>query len=148
TAGSFLSANAPGSNFGAAGTFAIAGATDPKGEFDSVLMFNTTAAVTSFNGLYGAGNWAITGLSLSLASNFPTQGQSVGNPIFNNINAGTFGIDWIGNNSWIGGSGGGSGGPGYPGTNSVSFNYIPLLMTNGVDSLGIFTYTPPGNPNY
>jgi hypothetical protein len=148
TMGSFLSANAPTLNYGGAGTFAIAPASAPKGEFDSVLMFNTAAAVANFNGLYGIGNWAITGLSLSLASNFPTQGESISNPIFNNINGGTFGIDWIANNSWNGGNGGGMGGAGFPNTNFVSFDYIPFLLTNGVDSLGTYTYTPPGNQNH
>jgi hypothetical protein len=148
TQGSFLDANLPATNFGGAGTFAISPASSPKGEIDSVLMFNTAAAVTSFNGLYGAGNWAITGLTLSLASNFPTQGEPVSNGIFNNINAGTFGIDWIANNSWVGGSGGGMGGTGFPNNTSVSFYDIPLLLANGVDSLGLYTYTPPGNQSY
>lgn len=147
TQGSFLDANLPSTNFGGAGTFAIAPATASKGEIDSVLMFNT-AAVTSFNGLYGAGDWAITGLTLSLASNFLTQGEPVNNGIFNNINAGTFGIDWIGNNSWVGGSGGGMGGTGYPNNTSVSFDDISVLLGSGVDSLGTYTYTPPGNQSY
>jgi hypothetical protein len=148
SSGSFLSADAPTLNYGSAGTFAIAPASSSKGEFDSVLMFNTAGAVSQFNGLWGAGNWAITGLMLSLASNFPTQGESINNPIFNNINGGSFGIDWLANNNWSSGSGGGMGGTGYPNNNSVSFDYIPTLFANGSDSLGFYTYTPPGNQSY
>lgn len=148
SSGSFLSGNAPTLNYGSAGTFAISPASAAKGEFDSVLMFNTSAAVSQFNNLWGVGNWAITGLMLSLASNFPTQGESINNPIFNNINGGSFGIDWLANNNWSAGSGGGMGGTGYPNNNSVSFDYISTLFANGSDSLGLFTYTPPGNQSY
>jgi hypothetical protein len=148
SSGSFLSADGPTLNYGSAGTFAIAPASAAKGEFDSVLMFNTSAAVSQFNGLWGAGNWAITGLMLSLASNFPTQGESINNPIFNNINTGTFGIDWLADNNWSAGSGGGMGGTGYPNNSSVSFDYIPTLFANGSDSLGLYTYSPPGNQSY
>ena len=54
-------------------------------------MFNTASAVSQFNSLYGVGNWAITGVTLSpLASNFSVQGQQPGNGIFNTINAEQF----------------------------------------------------------
>ena len=38
--------------------------------------------------------------------------------------------------------------PGYPTTSEVSFNSIPTLLSGTVDSLGTFTYTPPGNNIY
>lgn len=43
-------------NFGAAGTLAIVPAGSPKGEFDSIIEFNTAAAVSQFNTTYGVGN--------------------------------------------------------------------------------------------
>ena len=155
--GSFLAAGSPSNpvgtnlttlNFGSAGTFAIAPASSAKGASDSVLMFSTASAVSQFNTLYGAGNWTITGVTLSLASNFGAQGQQPNNGIFNTINAGSFGIDWLADNSWVAGSGGGMGGTGYPNNNSVSYAYIPTLLSFGYDSLGTFTYTPPGNNIY
>lgn len=155
--GSFLATGSPVNpvgtnledlNFGGQGTFAIAPASSTEGEFDSVLMFNTAAAVNQFNSQYGAGNWTITGLTLSLASNFGVQGKQPGNGIFNIINAGKFGIDWLANNSWAPGTGGGTGGPGYPNNSSVSWDDIPNLFADGSDSLGTFTYTPPGNNIY
>ena len=109
TADAFLSGASPTLNFGGAGTLAIAPASSAKGEFDSVIMFNTASAVSQFNTTYGAGNWTITGLTFSLASNFGTQGAQPNNAIFNTINAGSFGIDWLANDSWVEGTGGGNG---------------------------------------
>ena len=144
TADAFLSGTSPTLNFGAAGTLAIAPASSAKGEFDSVLMFNTAAAVSQFNTTYGVGNWQVTGFTLQLASNFGTQGVQPGNAIFNTINAGGFGIDWLANDSWVEGGGGGNG----TANGAVSFNSIASLFSSGSDSLGTYTYTPPGNNVY
>jgi hypothetical protein len=132
-------------NYGAAGTLAIAPASSAEGAFDSVLLFNTASAVSQFNSTYGAGDWTITGLTLSLASNYGIQGEQPGNAIFNTINAGSFGIDWLSDNTWTEGTGSGTGTPGYPNNGMVTFDSIPTLLSGSVDSLGDFTYTPPGN---
>ncbi|HXA44047.1 MAG TPA: hypothetical protein VNZ25_00955 [Candidatus Angelobacter sp.] len=144
TADAFLSGAYPTLNFGAAGTLAIAPASSAKGEFDSVVMFNTANAFNQFNTTYGAGNWAISGVTLSLASNFGTQGTQPNNSVFNTINAGNFGIDWLVNNSWVEGTGGGMGAA----NGAVSFNSIPGLLSPGYDTLGTYTCTPPGNNVY
>ncbi|HYA79283.1 MAG TPA: PEP-CTERM sorting domain-containing protein [Candidatus Nitrosopolaris sp.] len=144
SADAFLSGANPTLNFGSAGTLAIAPASSPKGEFDSVIMFNTASAVSQFNTTYGAGNWTITGFQLSLASNFGTQGAQPNNAIFNTINAGSFGIDWLADDSWVEGTGGGNGAA----NGAVCFNSIPALLAPGYDSLGTYTYTPPGNNVY
>jgi hypothetical protein len=157
TADAFLASGSPSNphganltslNFGGAGTLAIAPASSPDGEFDSVIKFNLSGAVSQFNTTYGAGNWTITGLTLSLASNFGVQGAQPNNNIFNTINAGSFGIDWLSFDGWTEGAGSGNGEPGYPTTSEVSFNSIPTLLSGTVDSLGTFTYTPPGNNIY
>jgi hypothetical protein len=136
-------------NFGGAGTLAIAPASSLKGEFDSILEINTATAVSQFNSLYGAGNWIITGLTLSLASNFGGQGEQPTSHLFNTVNAGSFGIDWLANNSWVQGNGGGSGTPGYPNPNNyVTLQSVPGLLAGGYDSLGTYTYTPPGDNKY
>jgi hypothetical protein len=137
--------NLSGLNFGNAGTLAVAPAGSPKGEFDSVIKFNTAAAVSQFNATYGIGNWQITGFTLSLASSFGTQGAQPGNTNFNTINGGSFGIDWLGNDSWAEGTGGGNGAPAGA---SISFNSLSTLFSAGSASLGSFTYTPPGNGIY
>jgi PEP-CTERM motif len=142
-------ANLQDENYGNAGTLAIAPASSTKGAFDSLLLFNTSAAVTQFNTDYGMGNWSITGVQLELASNFGVQGVQPNNLIFNTINAGSFGIDSLSDTSWVVGNGGGSGTAGYPNANNyVDYAYIPTLLGNGYDSLGDFTYTPPGNNVY
>ena len=137
--------NLSGLNFGGAGTLAVASSSSAKGEFDSVIKFNTALAASQFNATYGVGNWQITGFTLSLASNFGTQGAVPSNTNFNTINGGSFGIDWLGNDSWIEGTGGGNGSP--AGT-SLSFNTLSSLFSAGSASLGTFLYTPPGNNIY
>ena len=135
-------------NFGSAGTLAIAPASSPDGEFDSVIRFNAAAAVSQFNSAYGDGNWVVTGLTLSLASNFGGQGEAPNNNIFNTINGGSFGIDWLANDTWVEGTGSGNGTAGYPGNNMVSFNSISGLLGSGYDSLNTYTYQPPGDNIY
>ncbi len=157
SAAAFMASGSPGNpsgsdlstnNYGNAGTLAIAPASSTKGAFDSALLFNTAAAASQFNTLYGVGGWSITGAKLSLASNFGVQGVQPNNNIFNTINAGSFGIDWLADNSWNAGTGGGGGTPGYPVNNYVDYAYVPTLLSFGYDSLGDFTYTPPGNSVY
>jgi hypothetical protein len=157
TAGAFMASGSPANpngsdlstnNYGNAGTLAIAPASSTKGAFDSVLLFNTSAAVSQFNTLYGAGGWTITGATLSLASNFGGQGEQPNNLIFNTINAGSFGIDSLADTTWNPGTGGGGGVAGYPANNFVDYAYVPTLLGFGNDSLGTFTYTPPGDNIY
>jgi hypothetical protein len=88
-------------------------------------------------------------VTLSLASNFGGQGEQPNNQVFNTINAGSFGIDWLANNSWLEGNGSGNGTQGYPNPNNyVTFQSIPGLLAGGYDSLGTYTYTPPGDNIY
>jgi hypothetical protein len=157
TADAFLAAGSPANpvgtnltslNFGGAGTLAIAPASSLKGEFTSVIKFNLGSAVSQFNSTYGAGNWSINGLTLMLASNFGGQGEQPNNGIFNAINAGNFGIEWLSNDSWVEGTGGGMGTPGFPNNSMVSFNSIPSLHSGAYDSLGTYTYNPPGDNIY
>jgi hypothetical protein len=143
SAGNPAGANLTANNYGGAGALAIAPASSTKGEFDSVIMFNTASAVSQFNTTYGAGNWTITGLMLSLASNTGTSGAVPGNTIFNTVNGGNFGIDWLSYDAWVEGTGT----PSAPSATGVNFNSISTLLA-GSDSLGTFTYTPPGNNVY
>ncbi|SPP62952.1 VPLPA-CTERM sorting domain-containing protein [Nitrospira lenta] len=158
TADAFLaagSANNPGCgtgcgslNFGGAGTLAIAPASSTKGQFDSVVQWNTAGAAAQFNAAFGAGNWQITSIALNLASNFGDQGEQPNNANFNAINAGQFNVQWISNNSWIEGTGSGMGtAPGNP--PSVTFgNKATTLLSGTSAALGTFLYTPPGDNTY
>lgn len=135
-------------NFGGAGTLAIAPATSLKGQFDSVVQWNTAGAAAQFDSAFGAGNWQITNIALNLASNFGDQGEQPNNGGFNTINAGNFNIQWISNNSWIEGTGNGMGtAPGTP--PSVTFgNKATTLLTGTSAALGTFSYAPPGDNTY
>jgi len=129
-------------NFGGTGNLSVAPASSVKGEFDTVMKFNFTNAVSLFNSTYGAGNWQVTGVSLSLNASFGTQGAQPSNVLFNSANGGNFAIQWLSNNSWIEGTNGGSGGPG-----GITFNTKSTLLTGPTASLGTFTYTLPGANN-
>lgn len=143
SAGNPAGANLTANNYGGAGTLAIAPASSTKGEFDSVIMFSTSNAISQFNTTYGAGNWTITGLTLSLASNTGTSGAIPGNNLFNTINGGSFGIDWLADTTWLEGTGT----PAAPSATGVNFNSISTLLAVE-DPLGTYTYTPPGNNVY
>jgi hypothetical protein len=138
-AGTDLSTN----NYGGAGQLAIAPASSTKGEFDSVIMFNTAAAIASFNSTYGAGNWTITGFTLSLGSNNGGTQGAVPSTFFNSVNAGAFEMDWLSNDSWVEGTGT----PQTPSNTGVNYDSISALLS-GSDILGTFNYTPPGNNVY
>lgn len=140
--GTDLTAN----NYGGAGTMAVSGTgalvgSTPKGTFESLLRFNTAAAKTQFDTQYGAGNWQITNISFVLSSNFGVQGAQPNNAIFNVINAGTFAIDWLSDDSWVEGTGS----PAAPSATGVNFNSLSGLLSSTHEQLGGYTYTPPGN---
>jgi hypothetical protein len=141
-------ANLSTNNYGNAGMLAIAPASSTKGAFDSILSFNTSSAISQFNSMYGVGDWTITGVTLSLASNFGTNGAIPMNNIFNTISGGSFGIDSLDDTTWTVGTGGGPGTGGYPFNSDIDYAYVPTLLGFGYDSLGDFTYTPPGNNVY
>src|SRR5580693_1676516 len=71
-------------NYGAAGALSVSGsiATNPtsglqEGLLDSFLQFNVSNAVSSFNTAFGAGQWAISNVTLTLTA------QSANNAVFN-----------------------------------------------------------------
>lgn len=133
-----LSAN----NYGGAGTLAIAPASSAKGEFQSLLKFNLASIKTSFDMLYGAGQWQITSITLTLASNFAQQGQQPNNNIFNTINGGGFVIEWLADDNWQQGTGN----PGSPSLTGVNYDSLSTLLAGDHEVLGNYTYVPPGNP--
>jgi hypothetical protein len=79
SAGNPVGSDLTGGNFGGAGILVVASAASVKGEFQSVLKFNVTNAVTLFNASFGAGNWHITAISLTLTSNYGTAGGQPNN---------------------------------------------------------------------
>jgi hypothetical protein len=146
TADAFVTTGPDGSfsasNFGGAGALAVSASGLPQGEFQSVLKFDLSGAMNSFNTQFGAGNWTVQSVSLQLTA------APHSNPIFNNITAGQFGISLMQNNSWVEGTGSG----GVPTSDGISLNLLLGTFVNpAVDqALGMFNFAggSSGQNNY
>ncbi len=136
TQDAFVRSVQPTQNYGVAGALSVSGsiATNTLGAqgglLDSFLQFNVTNAVASFNSAFGVGQWAISSVTLGVTAQPPN------NTDFN-FGAGPFAVNWLGNNSWLEGTGT----PGSPTTNGITYAQEPSLLNSNVDeSLGTFTY--------
>jgi hypothetical protein len=129
-------------NYGAAGGLAIAAPGSTNGEFQSVLRFDLAGAVSSFDTMFGPGQWSLESVTLRLTATAPN------NPIFNGPAAGLFSAQWMQNDSWIEGTGG----PSAPTTDGVSFNSLQgTFISPGADEhLGTFSFNgaTSGNASY
>jgi hypothetical protein len=136
TADAFVTTGANGSlsssNFGGAGSLAISASGQPQGEFQSVLKFDLSGAKNSFDAQFGAGQWMIESITLSLTA------SPHGNPIFNNPAAGQFGVSLMQNNSWIEGTGTG----GIPTSDGISFDSLQGVYIDPLNdqALGTFSF--------
>ena len=116
-------------NYGSAGSLALSAAALSKGEFQSVLRFDTSTAKTTFDALYGPGAWTLQSITLQLSA------STVNNAIFNANAAGSFNIGWLQNDSWTEGTGT----PNAPGASTGTFTYSLGL------SGGFWSDTAAGN---
>lgn len=130
-----------GNNYGGAGTVAVAPASSTKGEFQSLLRFNLAPALAVFDAAYGSDNWQISGISLTLQSNFGVQGAQPNNGIFNAINTGGFVVEWLADDSWVEGTGN----PNTPSGTGVNYDSLGTLLASSHEVVGNFTYVPPGD---
>jgi hypothetical protein len=133
----FVRSNAPTANYGGAGALSVSGSISTNvasgatnGIADTFIRFNTAAMVSSFNSLFGANNWVISGAKLQV-----TEVGTPNNAIFNQ-GKGAFEIRWIANDSWAEGTGT----PSVPTTDGIVFTNEPALLANAA-SLGTFTNT-------
>jgi len=124
------SGNLSGNNYGGAGALSVAAPGLSKGEFQSVLQFDLSGAVTSFNTQFGAGQWNIQSITLSLTATSPN------NAIFNSSAAGQFGISWMQNDSWTEGAGT----PAAPTTTGITYSSLPSYTGAGDESIGTFSF--------
>lgn len=130
TADAFVSSVSPSTNYGTQGTLAVAGANSGKGTFESVLKFDLAGALSQFDTEFGAGNWSVSTITLTFASNFGIQGGIPNNAMFPVINGGLFSILWMQDDSWT--------------ETGVTYNNLGN-HTSVTSSLGSWTYVPPGN---
>src|SRR5579862_114244 len=104
-ADTFVRSVDPTHNYGGAGALAVSGliATNVLGEqeglLDSVMQFDVSGAVSTFNSSIGTGRWVIVSATLNLFE----QGMP-NNTIFNR-GVGPFEVFWVGTNSWLEGTG-------------------------------------------
>lgn len=118
-------------NYGGAGALMISAAGLAKGEFQSVVLFDVATAVSTFDTTYGAGQWTVTSVTMSLTATSPN------NAIFNAISAGNFSIDWMGNDTWTEGTGS----PNAPGAAGITFTTLQSTYRSPSDSLqGTFAW--------
>lgn len=119
-------------NYGAGGSIGLAAPGLPKGEFQSVLRFDTSTAKSSFDTLYGAGAWNVQSLTLQLTA------TAVNNTNFNANAAGSFSLSWMKNDGWTEGTGT----PNAPGTAGITFDTLQnTFISPGLDQgLGTFSY--------
>ncbi len=135
-AGTFVNSSQPASNYGTLGGMEIAAPTTAQDRTEITLQeFNTAAMQASFNADYGAGNWTVTSVTLSLFSNVPLAGEQPNNSVFNVIAAGGFEFDLLGNNNWS--------------ETAITWNTLPTLLPGGgagntETSLGDFTWDAAG----
>jgi hypothetical protein len=122
------------SNFGGAGSLAIAAPGLPQGEFQSVLKFDLSAAQSSFNAQFGAGQWTIQSVTLQLTS------SPHNNAIFNDVAAGQFAVSLMQNNSWVEGTGTG----GIPSSDGISYNSLLGTYINNATDQALGTFIFPG----
>jgi hypothetical protein len=138
-ADTFVSSGEPDSNFGIQAGMEIAGPTlaQPRTQ-KTLLRFNTDAMHVAFDADYGAGNWVVTGVTLSLFSNYSTAGVQPANSRFNKIAAGSFEFDLLSNNNWN--------------EMGITWNTLSDILpgpgnNNTLTSLGTFFWDAAGEPS-
>jgi hypothetical protein len=124
-------------NCGAAGALSVAGSASSKGQFQSVLLFDFSAAKTTLDAQFGAGQWSPGAVSLQLTAVSPNH------PIFNPTHAGQIVVLQMANATWTEGTGT----PASPSVTGINFNSLQGLYSSpGDESLGVFAFngTAPG----
>jgi hypothetical protein len=135
-ADTFVSSGEPDANFGTHGAMELAAPTaaQPRTEV-TLLLFDASALRAGFDSTFGAGNWIVTSVSLSLFSSVATAGQQPNNGSFNKIAAGNFEFDLLSNTSWS--------------ETSITWNTLPDILpgngnSNTLTPLGTFFWPANG----
>ncbi len=129
-ADAFVSGANPNNNYGAAGGLAVSAAGLPRGEFQSVLRFNSSAATSLLDAQFGVGQWTIQAVQLQLTATSPN------NPIFNASAGGLFSIRWLQSDAWAEGAGS----PSVPSMSGITFNSLPGFLTPTDEAVGTFNF--------
>jgi hypothetical protein len=135
-ADTFVSSGEPNVNFGLRGAMEIAAPTaaQPRTQI-ALLRFDTSALQAAFDTDYGAGNWTVTSVTLTLFSSVANAGQQPNNASFNRIAAGNFEFGLLGNNNWS--------------EEGIAWNTLPGILpgdnnSNTLTPLGTFFWAAAG----
>ena len=138
-ADAFVRSADPAQNYGGGGAVSVSGAAavngagQQNGLFDALLRFPLGSAVSSFDTTFGAGNWAISAVTLRL-----TEVAAPNNAIFNR-GVGMLNIAWLADDGWAEGTGT----PATPTTDGVTWNNLPSLTPVG-GTVGLGTFANAG----
>jgi hypothetical protein len=128
-ADAFVMSSDPSHDFGGAGALSVAASGLAKGEFQTVMRFDSSAVKAASNAEYGFGQWTVQSVTLKLTA------TSSGSP-FNSSAAGQFSVDWMANDLWTEGSGK----PTAPGTTGITFDSLPSFESTSDQLLGTLSY--------
>ena len=137
----FVRALDPTLNYGGAGALCASGPDalnslgQPTGRSETVIKFNTAAAVTAFDTAFGTGLWKLSSARLDL-----TEVAFPNNTIFS-LGLGMFDIRWLSDDNWVQGTGR----PLFPlvGTGlEMTWNLLQTILSSATEAnLGQFSNT-------
>ncbi len=126
----FTSSASPGSNYGGAGIANVASSALAKGGFSGVSMFDFASAKATLDSTYGAGNWTVQGVTMTMTI------TTASNAVFNSgTGAGDFKATWF-DGAWIEGSGS----PNTPSGTGINDTALNVFLAGSTDALGTFSY--------
>lgn len=124
---SFVSANNPNSNYGAAGALEVSAPSAANGQDLTYMQFNLSSTQSAVTADLGS-HWTVSSITLQLTETSPNNG------IFNTNAAGQFAVEWIDNNTWTEGAGT----PNSPGNSGITYNNQPSAPDDAL--VGTFSY--------
>jgi len=124
--------NLSSNNYGGGGALVVAAGNLPNGAFQTVIKFDLSGALATFNAQYGVGLWSIQSISLQLTA------SPHGNPIYNPVAAGQFSVSLMQNSSWIEGTGTAS----LPTSDGISYSTLESTYINAAadEMVGTFNF--------
>lgn len=129
-ADAFVFAGEANSNYGAAGVLAVSDATQPQGEYQSLMRFDLSAARSAFDAAFGPGAWTLQSATLRLTTSNPN------NAIFNPNDAGPVAVSWMQDDTWAEGTGT----PTAPTTDGVTYASLPSFVGAQDEPLGTINF--------
>jgi hypothetical protein len=137
---------APTTNYGAGGALAIAGEDAvnglgaPQGRYDTVIQFDMSGPIQTFNTALGVGGWRLSAAQLTV-----TEVGAPNNAIFNR-GVGGFQVSWLSDDNWVEGTGS----PLFPIEGSgdqITWNLLQsILASASLSSMGQFSNTLANGP--